>query len=250
MGPSGPPVSAIRPSRMLGQRPSAVVCAVSTSAASRCARRDELHEVGVADLVHGQQRDVAVAGLAHGRHAARCRARCGGPRNRSCRVTPTIGWMPVVRQLVGELQRAVEVVGVGQPHRREAVRGGELGQLADGQRAFQQRIGRMHLEVHEARACRSRGAGGQASWSVQRGASDVRNDAATLHYVCHGNFPRPREGCAQSGKPRPCGRSHKCEYRAIPPLSAPRRGQPRRAGRPPGAARGPCGAPAPGCGWR
>ena len=30
---------------------------------------NQLHEVGVADLVHGQQRDVAIAGLPHRRHA-------------------------------------------------------------------------------------------------------------------------------------------------------------------------------------
>ena len=52
-------------------------------------------------------------------------------------------------QLVGELQRAEQVVGVGQAEGREAVADGELGQPRNGQRAFQQRIGGVHLEVHE-----------------------------------------------------------------------------------------------------
>ena len=60
-----------------------------------------------------------------------------------------IGWMPEPAELVGEFQRAEHVVGVGQRERGLAVRLGELRQLADGQRAFQQRIGRVHVQVHE-----------------------------------------------------------------------------------------------------
>ena len=79
---------------------------------------DELHQVGVAGVVHRQQRDVAVAGLAYGRHAAL------GPvvaaifevdREADADDRLDAG----VRQLVGELQRAVEVVGVGEAQRRK-----------------------------------------------------------------------------------------------------------------------------------
>ncbi len=53
-------------------------------------------------------------------------------------------------QLVGEFERAEHVVAVGQGERGLAVGLGELGELADGQRALEQRVGRMHMQVHEA----------------------------------------------------------------------------------------------------
>ena len=56
--------------------------------------------------------------------------------------------------LLGEFQRPEHVVGVGERQRRLVVGLGQLGQLGDGQRAFQQRIGGVHVQVHEARACR------------------------------------------------------------------------------------------------
>ena len=52
-------------------------------------------------------------------------------------------------ELFGEFQRAEHVVGVGERERRLLVGLGELGQPRDGERAFQQRIGRMHVQVHE-----------------------------------------------------------------------------------------------------
>ena len=54
------------------------------------------------------------------------------------------------RELVGEFERPEHVVGVGERERGLAVGFGQLRQLADRQRAFQQRIGRMHVQVHEA----------------------------------------------------------------------------------------------------
>jgi autonomous glycyl radical cofactor GrcA len=56
-----------------------------------------------------------------------------------------------IRQLVGELQRAEEVVGVGQAQRRQLVGCSELGKLRDRERTLEQRIGRVDLEVHEFR---------------------------------------------------------------------------------------------------
>ena len=53
-------------------------------------------------------------------------------------------------QLVGEFERPEHVVGVGERERGLAVGLGKLRELADGQRAFEQRIGRVHVQVHEA----------------------------------------------------------------------------------------------------
>ena len=63
---------------------------------------------------------------------------------------PTIGWMPHAGHLFGEFQRAEHVVGVGQRQRRLPVLLGELRQPRNRQRAFEQRIGRMDVQMHEA----------------------------------------------------------------------------------------------------
>ncbi len=55
-----------------------------------------------------------------------------------------------MRHLVGELERAEHVVGVGERERRLPVGLGELGETGDGQRAFEQRIGRVHVQMDEA----------------------------------------------------------------------------------------------------
>ena len=97
----------------------------------------------------------AVAGCGAAAGAARCsRVRCGAPRNRPAACTPTIGWMPASASLSENSSAPNRLLVSVSPSAGIAVRGGELGELADRQRAFQQRIGRMHLEVHEARACR------------------------------------------------------------------------------------------------
>ena len=63
-------------------------------------------------------------------------------------------------ELVGEFQRAEEVAGIRETHRGKALRHRQLGELLVGDGAFQQRIGRVHLEVHELRRWRgSSGAG-------------------------------------------------------------------------------------------
>ena len=53
----------------------------------------------------------------------------------------------VARDLFGKLQRPEHVVAVGQRQRRLVVLLGELGKLADGDRAMQQRIGRADVEM-------------------------------------------------------------------------------------------------------
>ena len=62
---------------------------------------------------------------------------------------PTIGWMPDDGELLGEFQRPEHVVGVGERERRLLVGLRQLGQARDGERAFQQRIVRVHVQVHE-----------------------------------------------------------------------------------------------------
>ena len=54
------------------------------------------------------------------------------------------------RELVGEFERPEHVVGVGQRERRLAVGLRELREARDRQRAFEQRIGRVHVQMHEA----------------------------------------------------------------------------------------------------
>ena len=56
----------------------------------------------------------------------------------------------VARHLVGEFQRPEHVVGVGQRQRRLAVGLRQLAELGDLDRALQQRIGRMNVEVNES----------------------------------------------------------------------------------------------------
>ena len=114
--------------------------------------RRELHQVGVAGIVHGVEREHSVAVRMSGLHAALAQnvvlARFGkidGQRHTGDRLHAS------ACQLVGKFQRAEHVVGVGEAERRHAGRGRELGELGDRQRAFEQRIGRVHLEVHELR---------------------------------------------------------------------------------------------------
>ena len=54
------------------------------------------------------------------------------------------------RHFLGEFERAEHVVGVGERQRRLAVGLCQFGQPRDRERALQQRIGRVHVQVHEA----------------------------------------------------------------------------------------------------
>ena len=56
-----------------------------------------------------------------------------------------------VDELVGALEHAEHIVRVGDRDGGKSVFVGELGDLRDRQRAFKQRVGRMHLEVDELR---------------------------------------------------------------------------------------------------
>ena len=75
----------------------------------------------------------------------------------------------VARHLVGEFQRPEHVVGIGQRQRRLAVGLCQFAELGDLDRAFQQRIGRMNVEMNES------GTGhGRLTGSLHRGGSDRR----------------------------------------------------------------------------
>ncbi len=107
--------------------------------------RAKLHQGAVARLAGGQQHDARQrpdpAGQAR---IARLVAEIQRQRAADDRLDAVAG------QLLGEFQRAEHVVGVGQRQRRLMVRLGEFGELGDGERALQQGIGGMHVQMHEA----------------------------------------------------------------------------------------------------
>ena len=110
----------------------------------------ELHQIGVASLARRKERDrpVACAALPRCRLLHRLRL---APREIDIQRHADNGLDAGVRELVGELQRAEQIAGVGEAERRQLVRRGELGQRRDRQRALEQGIGRVDLEVHEFR---------------------------------------------------------------------------------------------------
>src|ERR1700677_1502163 len=57
---------------------------------------------------------------------------------------------PALGELLRKFERAEQIVGVGDRQRRHGVGLGELGQHFYGQRALAQRIGAVHVKMHEA----------------------------------------------------------------------------------------------------
>ena len=110
--------------------------------------RGELHQVLVAARVGRQKRQGA--SWAGPRRAASSAHEPVGPRpvaEVDLQRAADDGLYARAGELVGELQRAEEIVGVGEAERRKPVGGRQLGQPGYGDGPFQQRIGRMHLEV-------------------------------------------------------------------------------------------------------
>ena len=106
--------------------------------------RVEPHQAAVALLARRQQHDALALG--HGVSVARAMldvAEIDGQRAADNGLDAGSG------ELFGEFQRAEHVVGVGQRQRRLMIGLGEFRQLADRQRAFEQRIRRVHVQVHE-----------------------------------------------------------------------------------------------------
>ena len=109
-------------------------------------RRDEAHEILVAGLVLRQEHDrrariVALdAAQKGGRRIVKIDRRLGADD----RLDAALG------EFFGEFKRAEQIVGVGDRERRHRVGLGELGQRLDRQRALAQRIGAVHVQMHEA----------------------------------------------------------------------------------------------------
>ncbi len=110
--------------------------------------RDEPHQAQIALFARGQQHDPRQLGRPH-RGATWPRvqiAEIHRQRAADDRLNPRGS------HFVGEFQRSEHVVAVGERERRLAIGLGKLRELADRHRAFEQRIGRVHMQVHEAGA--------------------------------------------------------------------------------------------------
>ncbi len=106
---------------------------------------DEPHQVFVAGLGLGEEHDRRAGEAKLGE------ARGGGRRvaevDRDLRADDRLDAR--LRELFRKLQRAEQVVGVGDRERRHGVGLGELGERLDGQRALAQRVGAVDVEVDE-----------------------------------------------------------------------------------------------------
>ncbi len=117
---------------------------------------------GLEKSPRGQAHQVAIAGLVGGEQDE---TRPGEPLDALPRATVVVAEIDRQRaaddrldadagKLVGEFQRPEHVVGIGERQRRLAVGLGELGEPRNRHRPFEERIGRVHPQVHEADFCR------------------------------------------------------------------------------------------------
>ena len=131
---------------------------------------DEPHQAAVAGLVLGEEHDRRARDPLLGE--ARGRGRRGVAEiDRHLRADDRLD--AGLGELFRELERAEEVVGVGDRQRRHGVGLGELGQRLDAERALAQREGAVHMQMHEADGfddgrfhwphCRKEAAAGRAS---------------------------------------------------------------------------------------
>ncbi len=106
--------------------------------------RRQPHQAAITGIAGGEQHDPAAFGLGIGVAGAVVRvAEVDGERTADDRLDAGTG------DLLGEFERAEHVIGVGQRQRRLLVGLGQFGEARDRQRAFQQRIGRVHVQMHE-----------------------------------------------------------------------------------------------------
>ena len=107
---------------------------------------DEAHQMAVAGLVLRQENDRRA------RIVPLDAAPEGGGRvgeiDRHLRADDRLH--AALGELLGKFERAEQIVGVGDRQRRHGVGLGELGQRLDRQRALAQRIGAVHVQMHEA----------------------------------------------------------------------------------------------------
>ena len=117
-------------------------------------------------------------------------------------------------ELLGEFERAEQVVGVGQRQRRLPVGGRELGEVGDLQRPFEQRIGRVHVQVHEADLVQNR-IDDTVHRTAHRSASGGQ-DSAPARRSRPGRTERPvdgRSGCRRRRERPDCDHRHQREKR-------------------------------------
>ena len=107
----------------------------------------QIHQVHVAALALGQQHDGAAPQFAL-LVGAPAQARAIAEIHRE--LDAHDGLDAVLGELFGEFQRAKEIVGVRDGDRGLAIGGGEFAELGDGQRAFPQGEGGVHMQMHEA----------------------------------------------------------------------------------------------------
>ena len=109
--------------------------------------RVEAHQAAVAALARGQENNARAL-----RRRAGADARTGiliGKIDRQRTADDRLDAGP--RHLVGEFERPEHVVGVGERECRLPVRLGEFGQPRNRQRALEQGVGRVHMQVDETR---------------------------------------------------------------------------------------------------
>ncbi len=142
-----------RPARAAGERDNALGFALKPGKLQmrRLVRRRveegagiEPHEAAIAGIARGQQHDAR----ALMRRIGVARAMIGVAEIDTERAADD-GLHARAGQLLGEFQRPEHVVGVGERERGLLVGFGELGQPRKGNRAFQQRIVRVYVQVHE-----------------------------------------------------------------------------------------------------
>ncbi len=143
IAPLGPPVSAIRPSAPI--RASNGMCASSPSFGSSQREETSRISVSVAGLGLGEEHDRRAGDAELGE------ARGGGGRiaeiDRDLRADDRLH--ADLGELFRKLQRAEQVVGVGDRQRRHGVGLGELCERLDRERALAQREGAVEVKVHE-----------------------------------------------------------------------------------------------------
>ncbi len=127
-----------------------------------------LHEIAIAGLAHRKEGEQSIAM----RRRQRGQTRDAGAG--SVRFLEVDGEADAddrldagTRELVGKFQRPEQIVGVGERDGRKAELGRAFCQCTDRQGAFEQRISRMHLEVHEGRGA-GRGSRGNRLCHGQR----------------------------------------------------------------------------------
>ena len=130
---------------------------VAVGSGSSQTLRGELHQVDIARLVLGEQHDRRARQALRRRAAS---AVAGASPKSTVICTPMIGCTPAFGELFGKLERAEEIVGVGDRQRRHRVGLGELGERLDPQRPLAQRIGAVDVQMHEADGLENRGGHG------------------------------------------------------------------------------------------